>query len=233
MRFLSIIFTMAIIAMLIVSANAQEHATHHPDQTATVQTDTSGGMGMMQGMMQGGMMGPQGMHAQCMNKMMNVGMMGGQGMMGGNGMMRGGMMGNMMGMMHGQGMMGHHNPMHHYTHLIYHLPDMKVKLKLSEDQVNRLKTVQADFLKRRADWNAAIDKKEVDLNLMLDKNAAPGDVEKILKSIYDVKVAMKVASYETAQKMKTVLSPDQLGKLDDSLSMCTGQGMMGMMGGQM
>lgn len=227
MRSLSVIFTAVIISIFVIAANAQSHAMHHPDQDAVVQTDTSSGMGM-QGMMSGGMMGEKGMHTMY-GRMMPGCMMGGNGMMRGQGMMQGGMMGNMMGMMHSQGMMGRHDLMYRYVHLIYHLPDMKAKLELSKDQVNRLKTVQADFLKRRADWDATIDKKEVDLNLMLDKNAAPGDVQKTLKSIYEVKVEMKTASYETAQKMKAVLSADQQEKLDESLSMCMGQGMMGMM----
>lgn len=218
MRSLSVIFPAITILVFFFIANAQDHTAHHPEQTATVQADTSAGMGMMPG----GMMSQQGMHSMC-GKMMKGGMMGSKGMMGGQGMMSGGMMGQM----HGQGVMGHHDPMHRYMHLVYHLPGMKTKLELTDDQLGKLKTIRSDFLKRKADWDANVEKKQIDLDALLDKDAAPGDVGKILKSINDVKLEMKLASYETAQKMKAVLSPDQLERLDEMCPMCMGSGMMG------
>jgi hypothetical protein len=216
MKSVFVIITAIIIAMFVFSTNAQDHAAHHPDEGATVQTDTSGGMDMMEDIMQGEMMTQQGMRCPMCGKMM-----------------KGGIMGNMKNMMHGQGMMKHRNPTHRFMHLVYHLPDMKTKLGLSEEQIVLLRNMQADFLKQKVDWEASIQKKEIDLNLLLDKNATPGDVGKILESIYDVKLQMKVSSYETAQKMRAILSADQEEKLDKIFSMCMGQGMMRMKNDQM
>ncbi|NIW78828.1 MAG: hypothetical protein GWN16_04920, partial [Calditrichae bacterium] len=90
--------------------------------------------------------------------MMKGGMMS-SGMMSGQGMMQGGMMGNMMNMMrmmHGKGMMQHHGPMLRFIHQVQHLPGMKAKLDLSDDQLDQLKNIRANFLKRKADWQADI-----------------------------------------------------------------------------
>ena len=211
MRSLSVIFIAMILSIFVISANAQDHASHHPDQSATMQTDSGSGMGMMHNMMSGGMMGEKSMHPMCAY------------------MMQGGMM----NMMHGQGMMGNHGLMHTNMHLVNHLPSMKAKLELTDEQMKQLKSIQSDFFKRKADWEAKIEKKEIDLDLLTDGKASASDVRKTLKSIYDTKLEMNVASYDAAQKMKAVLTSEQQQKFDEMGSMCMGQGMMEMMHGQM
>lgn len=212
MKSFSAVLSAIFLTVFIFTANAQtsSHAAHHPQQSQATEADTSQGVGMMPG---GGMM---------------------SGMMGNQGMMQGNMMANMMRMMHGEGMMEHHGPMQHVMHLVYHLPEMKSKLELTGDQTTQLKSIQANFLKEKADWDAKIEKQEIDLGLQLDKKAPAAEVQKSLKSIYDVKLDMKVASYKTAQKMRDVLSPEQQQKLENVCPMCSGQGMMGgMMQGMM
>lgn len=178
-----------------------------------------GGRGMMRGgTMTGGMMGGQGM----MQGGMMSGMMGGQGM-------HGGMMGR--GMMSGHGMMG--GEMHRFMRTIYRLPDLKAQLNLTDDQVSRLKKFQSDFLKRKADWKAEIEKKRIDLDNQLDNKAAASEVRSTLESISKVKVDMKVAGYETAQKMISVLTSEQQQQWE---SFCCGRGQKtpgGMMQGGM
>lgn len=173
-------------------------------------------------MMSGGMMmGGKGM--------MQGGMMGGKkhcGMMGGKGMMQGGMKGHQ-GMMGGMGMMGMKDPLHKYMHTIHHLPDMQAKFNLEDSQVSKLKELRADFLKKLADWKATLEKKNIDLKMLLDKNASASDVKKLLSSYYDVKVTIKVTAYEVANKMRSLLTMEQKQQFDATLGKCK------MMGGMM
>jgi len=213
MKSLISILSILVLAFFVLPVGAQGHADHHPDGNAAVQGDSASGMGMMKGgMMQGGMM--------------KSGMMGGKGMC--SGMMKGGMKGGMMGM---------HSPLMKSMHTIKHLPDLKSKLDLTDAQVNKLKDMRTNYLKQKADWEAAIKKSEIDLKALVDKKASPSEIRKTLKSLYDVKLDMKVAAYETAQKMLSVLNKEQLEKYKTKMSGCMGGGMMGgkkggMMGGK-
>jgi len=139
--------------------------------------------------------------------MMQGGMMGGKSMC--SGMMKGGMKGGMMG-----------------NHTIKHLPDLKSKLDLTDAQVNKLKDLRTNYLKQKADWEAAIKKSEIDLKTLVDKKASPSEIRKALKSLYDVKLDMKVAAYETTQKMLSVLNKEQLEKYKTKMSGCMDGGMM-------
>jgi len=213
-----IMAALLIASFLILPAQAQDHASHHPAQGQMMKTDSSSGSGMMKmGMMKGkmGMMKDKKMMdgmKRCkamMSKMMQGGMM--------SGMMQGGMMGKMM---------SHQNPMHRYMHLVYHLPDMKESLGLSEQQIARLKQIQSDFEKRKIDWNAAIKKNEIDLKGLLEREAPVADIHKNMKISSDIKLKMGVATYQTARKMLSLLSAEQKTKLKNAGS----SGKMGKMG---
>ncbi len=133
------------------------------------------------------------------------------------GMMKGGKM------MEGKGKM----IMHPFYHTIHHLADKKDKLNLSDKQVDQLKNIAADFMKRDADWKAAIEKKQIDLKLLFDKNASAAEVKKILQSISEIKLDGKAAAYETAQRMLSALSKEQKEKWQSASSTCiSGKGMM-------
>ena len=218
MRLLSVVVSMFVLALFVIPGVAQYQSAHHPQPAQAVQADSSNGMGMMQGsMMQGGMMPGS--------------MMGGKEkrqccMMSGKRMMPGGMMGKK-GMMGGK--MGMHGPMHKFMHMVHHLPDLQAKLNLNNDQVSKLKQIRADFLKKQADWKAGLEKKQIDLGLLLDKNASASEVKKLLSSSCDTKVEMQVAAYQTATKMRALLTPEQRQKLKSVMTM----GMCKMMGGKM
>ncbi len=202
-------FTFGIMAVLLIAlflilpAQAQDHASHHPGQGQMMKADSSSGSGMMKGKM--GMMKDKKMMdgmKRCkamMSKMMQGGMMGG--------MMHGGMMGKMM---------NHQNPMHRYMHMVYHLPDMKKLLGLSAQQISQLKQIQANFEKRKIDWTAAIKKNEIDLKGLLEREAPVAEIHKNLKISSDIKLKMAVATYQTARKMLSVLSAEQKTKLNNA-----------------
>lgn len=119
-----------------------------------------------------------------------------------------------------------------YKHIVYHLPKMKNKLGLSDEQVARLKKIKINFLKSQIDREAEIKKKELDLRELLDSEASVSDVRKVLKSIYDVKLDMKVSLYQTAKEMLSVLTKEQREKLKNmQMKMMQGMMMRGMMQG--
>lgn len=170
----------------------------------------------------------------------NSGMMGGRNMMmQGNmkrGMMRDGMPGCAMcrkcsmrggagmprGMM-GHDMMGHgmkRGGMHHFMKVIYHLPDLKTQLDLTEDQSSRLKKLQSEFRKNKADWKAEIKKIRIDLDDKLEEKAAASEIRKLLEAKSKTKVDMKVSGYETARQMTDVLEPDQKKRWCNFCSIC-------------
>ncbi len=214
MKLFTVVMSMFVLALFAMPGISQENPAHHPAQAQTVQADSAAGAGMMSG----GMMGGKGM------------MMGGKskkqcGMMGGKGMKQGGMMGHK-GMMGGMSMMGMKDPMHKYMHTVKHLPDLQTKLNLTDDQVSKLKQLRADFLKKLADWKASLEKKSIDLGMLLDKNASASEVKKMLSSYYDVKVTIKVNAYEVANKMRSLLSMQQREQFDSTIGKCKMMGSM-------
>ena len=173
------------------------------------QTQVTGGMrqGMMRsdstvGMMRGGM-----------SKGMMMGPGGQMGMMSG---MRGkmmGMMGSGMGMMGGMMM----EPLHSYLRALAHSSGWMAKLDLSDQQKTKLVTLRADFLKRKADLQAELQKAKIDLDLLLGKNAPPAKVKQLLEKYYSSKVALQVDAYKTAQQIRSLLTPQQRKVFDASL----------------
>ena len=234
-RFTLFVGTIATVFLLNVSlgqAQQSEHKKHHPNQkkVESQSKQKSGGMmgeGKMQGMTKNGEMCSMmqekkgGMMGGKMKSGMMKGMMQGDkkcSMMQGkhSGMMSGMMKGNMMksnmmksGIME---MMGNMGPLHKYQHTIHHLTQQAENLALTDIQLDKLKNLQANFQKRQADLQADSKKKQIDLGLLLDKKASTSDVRKNLKGVYDNRLDGEIAVYETAQKMLTVLTPEQKEK---------------------
>ncbi len=198
------ILSILILAVFVVPVWSQGDAEHHPAQQA-IRPDTTTGMSMMKSaMMQGKMMGGKGQ--------MQGHMKGGHGMM---------------GKMDCGHKMAMHGPLMGAFHTIHHLPDLQKQLTLNDDQVQKLKNIQADFLKRKIDLKAVIQKEKVDLKMLVDKNASPAQVRKVLKGILDTKLELQINAYETSQKMLSVLTLEQREQFKSKKKKCK----MGMMGG--
>lgn len=209
--------------------------TVRKQDTLRTKAKTPGMMQMRQPMMGKGMMGNKpGMHGK-MKGMMDdkqgkqCNMMAGNKMMGKMGGSNG-----MMGHMMKPGMMEQMGPLHKYMHVIHHLQQQSDKLSLTDAQINRLKTIQAEYQKNQVDRQADIKKKQIDLRLLLDKKASASDVRKLLQKVYDNKLNTDVAIYETAQKMLSVLTADQREKWEAQGSCKMGGSgmMMGKHGGK-
>ena len=139
-----------------------------------------------------------------------------------SGMMQGG------GMM--QGMMNQNMPMQKYGIMVNHLPNMQQQLSLSNEQVEKLIDLQTDFKKQQIDYKADLRKKQMKLKSLLDDMASASQVQKQMQECSDTKISMKVATYETAGKMRAVLNSDQKEQFKNMMmqggGMMQGDGMM-------
>jgi hypothetical protein len=146
-----------------------------------------------------------------------------QGMMLQRGGMMQGMMGNGMCPMCGQ-MMGQNMPMQKYGMMVNRLPNMQEQLSLSDEQVEKLLPLQAEFYKQQIDYQVELRKKQMKLKNLMADNASASQVKDQLEACSETKINMKVAAYETAGKMKALLNSDQKEHLKNQ--MMQGDGMM-------
>lgn len=141
-------------------------------------------------------------HEQDNNKGKEQGMM-----MQKSGMMQG-MMGNGMCPMCGQ-MMDQDMPMRKYGMMVNNMPNMQEQLSLSDEQVERLLDLQAEFKKQQIDYQTELRKKQMKLKGLLADNASASQVKNQMEAASATKINMKIAAYETAGKMKALLNNDQ------------------------
>lgn len=128
-----------------------------------------------------------------------------------NGMMQG-MMDNAKCPMCGQ-MMNPDMPMQKYGMMVNKLPTMQQQLALTNEQVDQLYDLQTDFKKQQIDYQAELRKKQMKLKGLLNDMAPISKVKTLMKDCADTKINMKAAAYETAGKMKSVLTNEQKEKM--------------------
>lgn len=202
MRTTIVIVSVFLLSVLSVPLWAQMHSQETKSESTTMMGDGSmmgGNSTMGSDMYRGRMMPGNKMGYGMMDRGMRPGSMCSMcGMMGRSGMHKG---------MMGRGMMG--NRMSHFMKVIYHLPGMETRLEFTQDQTSRLKELQSEFLKNKADWKAEIEKKHIDLDNQLENEADSSQIRKTLEAISKVKIDKKVSGYETALQMISVLQPEQ------------------------
>ena len=175
------------------SAQMMEHGTQQRQGT-TMQND-----GMMH----------QGMHNGTFGGTMNSGMHGNM-MNGGMGMMQNG---NCPG--YGQ-MMNSGTPIDNTSFLINRLPNLKQQLSLDNNQVEKLFSFQTDFKKQQIDFQAELRNDQLKLNDLIQGTAPSDQIKKQLEAIAKTKIDQEIAAYETAGKMKALLTNDQKEKLESN-----------------
>lgn len=126
-------------------------------------------------------------------------------------------------------MMDKQMPMKKYMMMVNMLPEMNEKLDLSQEQTEKLIDMQAGFKKQQIDYKADLAKKKMKLQNMLMNEASADEVRNHMEECSTIKINMKVAAYETANKMKAVLTSEQQEMMKDM--MMPKQGMM--QGGKM
>ncbi|MCB2206798.1 MAG: Spy/CpxP family protein refolding chaperone [Bacteroidetes bacterium] len=148
------------------------------------------------------------------------------------GMMQKGMMGNEMCSMCGK-MMQQQMPMKKYMMLVHKLPAMQEQLSLSDEQVNQMIDLRTAFKKEQVDYQATLSKKQMHMKKLLNSNASAAEVKIQMEQCADIKVDMKVAAYETAGKMKALLTDDQKDKLKNIMMQDDDDGNMMQQGNKM
>ncbi len=199
-------------AGLALSAQTQQGKTQQQSQTKQSSMMQQGNMGTMQGnrpMMQRGMYN-RGMRQQGMGMGMGMGY----------------------GMCPMSGQMMQQRPMMKYMMMVNHLPQMQEQLSLSQEQAEKLIDLQADFRKQQAKQQAAMARTHQELQALLDKMAPADQVKQQLQQCANARLEIGLAAYETARKMKDVLTADQKEQMKNMMMQQGGmmqQGQGGMM----
>ena len=107
---------------------------------------------------------------------------------------------------------------------------MQQQLSLTDDQVDKLYDLQTEFKKQQLDYQSELRKKQMKLKSLLAENASASQVKNQMKNCSETKIDMKVAAYETAGKMKAMLTNEQKEQLKNTMmpkgGMMQGKGSM-------
>ena len=107
------------------------------------------------------------------------------------------------------------NPVHREVMTIYGLPEMQTQLGLSAQQTADLQRRKKEFLAKSDDVSGqmAARGKELDALLAVDTSKA-GNVKSLFEKVASLRAELQFAGFETANKMKAVLTNEQRTKLD-------------------
>jgi len=137
-----------------------------------------------------------------------AGMMGG-----GNGMMAKGMMSSGMGMT-GSGMGMTADPVRASVFTAFALPDMQTELGFSAQQVTQLRQLKQGMLTSGQEVSRQIAAKRKDLEGAIGAGGSRNaEVKQLLEQMATLRAQLQFAAFETAGKMKAVLTDQQRTKL--------------------
>jgi Spy/CpxP family protein refolding chaperone len=131
----------------------------------------------------------------------------------------------MKGAMHSSGH-GHHQSA---SKFIDHILKFKDGMAITEDQAAKLHSIKTDFKKTKIKMKADIQLTSVDLHeLLRDDKGSLNDVEAKLKSLYDKRAEMYLASVKATRDAKAVLTDEQRARMKtvhDRINAYKGSGM--------
>ena len=138
--------------------------------------------------------------------------------------MPGGMMGMMQGRM-GQGMMqmmqGMHqrmmqNPMHRARMMTFMLPILADTLGLSDRQVEQINQLKSEAMTQRREHREQMMARRNELMGLFEEDQEPSAeaVRRHLTAMAEMRAGQQAAMYETAQRMRQVLTGEQRKRLD-------------------
>lgn len=153
-----------------------------------------------------------GMHNGNYSGMMNNGTYGHM-MYGGMGMMQNG---NYPRYEYGQ-MMNFNTSTNNSFILIDWLPNLQQQLSLDNNQEEKLLSLQTDFKKQQIDFQAKLRKEQLKLNRLIEETAPANQVKKQLEAIAETRIDLRTSAYETAGKMKALLTNDQIEKFQTNI----------------
>ena len=119
----------------------------------------------------------------------------------------GGMMHGMMGMM---GKSGHHGTTGHF---LRHLQKHSKEIGLTDEQVNKIKTMQLDLDRTRIRMEAEIQVAERELEALIhDEKAEMSAVEAKVKQSEGLEADLRIAAIKTKREAWALLTPEQRAK---------------------
>jgi len=119
-------------------------------------------------------------------------------------------------------MMNQKMHMKKYMMLVNKLPGMQQQLSLTDDQVNELINLQTEFKKQQVDHRAQLIKKQMKMDKLFENNASVSEVKQQMQQCAESMISMKLAAYETAGKMKSLLSSEQKEQLQNMMKQQSG-----------
>ncbi len=179
---------MATLLMLCVGTRpaVAQHQIHHPDRSAAEQADTTHGMMSLRqgGMMQDPMTGMMPQHMQMMQLHVQMTL-------------------DIM-----------QDPLRRSTLIVYVLPTLQEPLALTDEQVNELKQLTQQFKKQTMAHQEQMKQATAQLKeILAPGDAAPERVREQLEETARHRARMQALAYETAVKMKGVLTAEQRAAL--------------------
>ena len=131
---------------------------------------------------------------------------------------------------HGRSMgSGSHGPHQSASKFIDHILKFKDGMAITDDQVAKLQNIKTDFKKTKIKMKAEIQLTSVDLHdLLRDDKGTLNEVEAKLKSLYDKRADLYLASVKSTRDAKAVLTDEQrarMKKVHDRINAYKGSGM--------
>ena len=115
---------------------------------------------------------------------------------------------------HGKMGGGSHGPHQSASKFIDHILKFKDGMAITEDQVAKLQTIKTDFEKTKIRMKADIQLTSVDLHeLLRDDKGSLNEVEAQLKSLYDKRAELYLASVKSTRDAKAVLTDEQRSRM--------------------
>ncbi len=127
--------------------------------------------------------------------------------------------------MHKQ-MMHRNMPMKKYMMIVQCLPNMAAQLDLNDNQVEKIVNIQVAYQKERLDSKAQLTKQRIKMKNLLDQNADAEEIKKHLEACSKIKIDLKLAAYEAANKMLNVLSDQQKEDFEEMIMQCMNENCM-------
>ena len=116
-----------------------------------------------------------------------------------------------------------------YMMMVNRLPRMQQQLSLSQEQTEKLIDLQAGFQKEQARHQTSMASNNEKLQTLLNNMASAAEIKMQMQQCANSRIDMGIAAYETAGKMKAVLTADQKEKMKNMMMQ---QGQSGMMKNQ-
>ncbi|MGP0592263.1 Spy/CpxP family protein refolding chaperone [Nitrospira sp. T9] len=107
-----------------------------------------------------------------------------------------------------------HGPHQSASEFIEHILKFKEGMALTEEQVTKLQTIKTDFEKSKIKMKADMQLTSLDLHELLRNDQGDlGAVESKLKSLYEIRAGLYLASVKAGREAKAVLTDEQRSRM--------------------